>query len=96
MAGAASLLVGCLDSGVPALNPTGCWIGPDLYAKVPQWLHSARVHIGEHSPLCAPPDFMTPERATAAPTSPGDPPRPAARSGPGCYGVTAFALGPGV
>ena len=30
IASAASLLVGCLDSGVPALNPTGCWIGPDL------------------------------------------------------------------
>ena len=30
------------------------------------------------------------------PASPGDPPRPAGKSGPGSYEVTAFALGPSV
>ena len=35
--------------------------------------------------------------ATAThPASPGDPPRPADRSGWGSYEITAFALGPGV
>ena len=92
IASAASLLVGCLNSGVPALNPTGCWIGPDLYAKGPQWLHSVRVHIGEHSLLCSPPAFMTPERAKA--TSLEDPPTPACRSGPGSCRITAFYPGP--
>ena len=29
------------------------------------------------------------------PTSPGDPPRPAGRSVPGSYQITAFALRPG-
>ena len=48
------------------------------------------------SPLCPPPAFMTPERATATPASPGDPPRPSGRSGPDSYGVTAFALEPSV
>ena len=43
-------------------------------------------------PLCLPPDFMTPERATATPDSLGDHPRPASMSGTGSYGVTAFAL----
>lgn len=92
MAGAASLLVGCLDSGVPALNPTGCWIGPDLYAKGPQWLHSARVHIGEHSLLCSPPAFMMPERAKV--TSLEDPPTPACRSDPGSCRITALPWAP--
>ena len=30
------------------------------------------------------------------PASPGDPPRPAGRSGPGSYQITVFALGPSV
>ena len=53
--------------------------------------------IGEYSPICLPPAFMTPERATATapPPPPGDPPRPAGRSGPSSYEVTAFAPGPG-
>ena len=69
-------------------------VRPGLGAKDPRCLPPARVHVGEHSLLCPPPDFMNPERTTASPASPGDPPRPAGRSGPGSYGVTVFALSP--
>ena len=42
-----------------------------------------------------PPVTLSLEWATAAPTSPRDSPRPAGRSGPGSYQITAFTFGPG-
>ena len=41
-------------------------------------------------PSTSAPVSLSPQWATASLTSPGDPPRPASRSGPGSYEVTAF------
>ena len=59
-------------------------------------LPPARVQVDEHFLIFPPPAFMTPEWSTAAPTCLGYPLRPAVRSDPCSYAVTAFALDPGV
>ena len=95
--GLCSRPVGRLAWGVPVLEPAGCSAGPGLSAKDPRCLPPAWVHspLDGHSPLCPAPALWPQREPQLPPASPGDPPRPAGRSGPGSYGVTAFALGPG-
>ena len=84
-AGLCSYPTGCLAWAVPALEPAGCWVGPDLSAKM---VTSKRAHMDEYSPVPPPPASVSPKWVT--PASPGDHPRPAGRSYPGSYGVTAL------
>ena len=80
-----------LTSSIPALEPTGCWMGQVLVSKwqppgqltplsTPQYLH--------HQCPCL---FSEPQ---PPPASTGDPSRPESRSGTGSYEVTAFSLHP--
>ena len=93
MGGAVFCPVDCLAWGIPALEPTGFWVGPGLGAKI---LASRRSHTNEYYPILLLPVSLSPDWGTAALTSAGDPPRAASRSGSGSYEVTAFVLGPGV
>ena len=69
------------------LEPTGCWIGPSLGAKISV---SKRAHLDEYSPIHPPPVTLSPEWATVTPCLLGDPARPAGRSCPGSYEVLFF------
>ena len=85
--------VHCLAWGISPLEPKGCWLGPGLGDKT---VTSRRAHMPMSTPcyLC----YQCPcphSESQPLPASPGDPPRPAGRSGPGLYGVTAFSLGLG-
>lgn len=53
-----SLSVDCLALGIPTLDPTGCWIGPRLGAKIAA---SRIAHIGEHSVVPPPPLSLSSE-----------------------------------
>ena len=86
--------VDCLAWGIPALEPTGCGVGPGLGLR---WLC-----LGQFTPMNTPwylcHRFPCPHsESQLPPASPRDPPRSAGRSGPGCYAVTVFfPPGPGV
>ena len=95
----------CLSAGwgrVPTLlvvwpEASQCWSLQAVWGTR-SWCQGPKISASSQSShrslLCPSPVFMTPERATAAPTFAGGSPRPAGRSGPSSYGVTPFALGP--
>lgn len=76
---------GCLAYGIPALEPTSCWVIPVLVLNVPNYFQT-----------CLPPAFMSKERAIAASCFLSDIPTPAGRWGPGFYEVIAFPLASGL
>ena len=84
--------------GVPALAPAGCLVGPGLGTDDPRCQPPASVVFTQLKV----PQYVCPQclclqgELQPPPTSPGDSSRPAGRSGPGSYQITAFALGPRV
>ena len=86
--GGAVFLPCWLTWGIPVLEPTVCWLGPGLGVKVAD---SRILHANDYYLVPLPPMPLSPQWATADPTFPGDPSRPAGRSGPGSYEVTAFS-----
>ena len=69
LVGLCSSPVGCWASGVPGLEPTGCWVGPSLGVKM---VASRRAH-SNGCPLVPPPLVCSsPERATATTHFPRD------------------------
>lgn len=70
------------------LKPVVYWVRPDHSAKTSAW----KTHVNECSPIYPPPVSISLWWATAAPSSPGDPLKPAGRSGPALSQITAFAL----
>ena len=91
MGGLCSFPVDCLAWGLPALEPTSCRVGPGLGANVPSKMSAFRWVFPD---MFATSFYVQIENQSHPPTFPGDPPRPAVRSGPGSYEVTAFSLGP--
>ena len=94
---AVSRPVHCLTCCVPALEPTGCWVGPGL-----AWLKNGGHQEGSHQ-------WVLPRNSTAGVFIPavsrihptchtftGHPAISAGRSGPGSHEVTAFSRVPGV
>ena len=78
------------------MEPRAWWVGPGLGARMSA---SRRAHADEYSPDISATSVYAPSvghsRPLPPPASPGDPPRPAGRSGPDTYQIAAFALGPG-
>ena len=65
--------------------PVGCFGLKLLRGKMATF---ERAHANEYSLGPPRPVFLTPQRAQLTPIAPGDPPRPADRSGPGSHGNT--------
>ena len=80
----------CLAWGIPALEPTGCWVGLGLGEEM---VASRRAHVTEYSPELLPPVSLSPQWATAATHLQGDTPILAGKSGPVSYEVITFFLG---
>ena len=55
--GLCSCPVGCLARGIPALEPTGCWVGPGLGEKM---VTSRRAHASEYFPELLLPVSLSP------------------------------------
>ena len=91
MGRAVFLPCGLFDLSIPALEPEGCWVGPDLSFKMAA---SRGAHTNEYSLVPLPPMSLSLQWATAAPTSPEDPIRQAGRSGLRFCEVMTFSLGP--
>ena len=53
------------------------------------------IQVDEHPPNISVTSLYDPEESYRHPSSPVDLPRPAGKSGPGCYEIPTFALGPG-
>ena len=84
----------CLAWGVPAGEPTGCWVGPDLGAKVSASRRAHRWLLPDGYHQCPYPQGE-PESPPPSPRlSPGDAPRLSGESGAGSYQMTALPLVP--
>ena len=59
--------LGCLASGVPALEPSGCWVGPGLGVKM---VVSRTAHTTTYYLESPPPLPLSPQWATATPNHP--------------------------
>ena len=68
--------------GVPALEPSSCWVGQGPGEKT---VTSRRAHSSEYFPLVPLPVSLTLRWARADPASAGEPPVVAARTGPVSY-----------
>ena len=86
-----SAIAGGLAWGIPALEPTGCWVGPGLGAKMTT---SGRAHIDQYSPGLHSQYPCPHSELQLTPTTPGDPPVPTGKSSPGFCGVTALCWVP--
>ena len=82
--------VGCLVWGVPALEPTGCWVGPGL-GEIKAV--SRRAHANQYSPEPPPPVFVPTVNYSHPYLCRRPLQLPAGRSGPGSYEITAVFTG---
>ena len=90
--GLCSFPVGCLAWGIPALEPTGCWVGPGLGEKMAasKSAHAMNIHQNRRHQCpcpCSEPQPLPP------PTSAGDPPILAGKSGQSLMRSLLFSLG---
>lgn len=84
-----SLLLYLIEVSLHSLESIDCWLGPGPCAKMSA---STRAYAGEYSLIYPPPVSVPSVSHQPSPTSPGDPSRPASRSGPGSYHIAAFVL----
>ena len=77
----------------PCMEPLSCWRGPACGVKM---VASRTAHNNEYSPLSQLPMSLSHQWVTGSPHLLRDPPRSAARSGPGSYEVPSFPSGPNV
>ena len=84
------LPVGCLVWGIPAVEPTGCWVGLGLGEEMAT---SMKAHTNQYSSELLLPVSLFPQWARATLPSADNPPILAGRSGPVFYKVTDFFPG---